>query len=400
MTSPPAATRLLRGIYLSTIFSMVSYALVTVTLPFRFEALGFSVFQYGVVLSAYALGMLAMEGLWGALAFRIGRPRPILLFGVVVAAVLLAIGFSSSVPEFALTLGLLGMFVIFPVPLMRWLALTARGPGTGGSGTGRYGLFFGGGLVIGAAAGPVLFVEIGFLPLAILAVGLSVVSTLCLVVLPWKDVGLPPREYGTLRQVRSILTPHFVAGVLLVVLFYVCYTLPLNFLQYYSVGLFGGSATEAGYLVAATRGTALVAGFFLGPLVDRWGPARAAPAGFVLVIGGVLGTFFSTMYPEMVGCTLLFAVGAGWLTANLLPLALGSVPRSAQGTAVGVFGSFEDLGLLIGPVMIGAVYSSYGGRATFPVVVLVALVGCGVALAVRHRAAPATADGTALPDRG
>ncbi|MGD0250864.1 MAG: MFS transporter [Thermoplasmata archaeon] len=397
----PDTSRLLRGIYLSTLFSMVSYALVTVTLPFRFEALGFSVFQYGVVLSVYAFGMLAMEGLWGALAFRIGRARPIIVFGAVVAAVLLAIGLSSSVIEFAVTLGLLGMFVIFPVPLMRWLALTARGPGTAGSGTGRYGLFFGGGLVIGAAVGPVLFVEIGFLMLSLLAVGLSVVSTVWLVVLPWKDLSLPPRELGARREVRSLLTPQFVTAAALVVLFYVSYSLPINFLQYYSVDLFGGTTTQAGYLVAATRGTALVAGFFLGPSVDRWGPPRVAPAGFILVIGGALGTFFSTTYPEMLAFTVVFGVGAGWLSANLLPLALGTVPRSAQGTAVGVFGSFEDLGLLIGPVMIGAVYSSFGGRAIFPVVALVALIGCVVAFGVRRRAVATSSPApSALPGRG
>ena len=254
--------------------------------------------------------------------------------------------------------------------------------------------------MIGAAVGPVLYVEVGFLMLALLAVGLSVVSTVWLVVLPWKDVGLPPRELGTRREVRSIMTPHFITGALLVVLFYVAYSLPINFLQDHSVGLFGGTPTEAGYLVGATRGTALLAGFFLGPLVDRWGPPRVAPAGFILLIGGALGTFFSTSYPEMVACTVLFAIGAGWLSANLLPLALGSVPRSAQGTAIGVFGSFEDLGLLIGPGTDRRRGPSFGGRAIFPVVVLVALAGCGIALGVprKDRAAPTPATG--LPDRG
>jgi MFS family permease len=384
MTAPPGSNRVLRGVYLSTVLAMASYALIIVALPFRFQELGLSVFQYGTVLAVYALGMLATESLWGALAFRIGRPRPIVLLGGLVAAILLSIGLSSSYPTFAVTLGLLGMFVIFPVPLMRWLALTARGPGTAGSGTGRYGLFFGAGLVAGTAAGPFLDIQLGFLPLALGAVALSAVSTLILALLPWNDVGLPPRERGTRRQVRAVLTRHFTACSLLVVLYFVTYSLMINFLQYYSVALFGGTPTEAGYVIGAARGTALIAGFLLGPIADRWGAAQVAPLGFVLMVAGALSTFFSTSYTEMVAATLLLAVGAGWLSSSLLPLALGPVPRSAQGTAIGVFGSFEDLGLLVGPILIGAVYATYGASSIFPVVAGVGLFGSAVALIVRR----------------
>jgi len=380
MTYPPSPSRVLRGIYLSTVFSMAAYSLVVVTLPFRFQELGLSVLQYGTVLAVYALGMLATESLWGALAFRIGRPRPVVLLGGLVVAILCAIALASSFPAFAVTLGLLGMFVIFPVPLMRWLALTARGPGTAGSGTGRYGLFFGAGLVVGAAAGPFLYVQIGFLSLAVLAAALSATSTLLLAVLPWHEVGLPPRELGARRQVRAVLTRHFALCSLLVVLYFVTYSLTVNFLQYYSVDLFHGTPTQAGYVIGAARGTGLLAGFFLGPLSDRWGAARVSPTGFLLMVAGIFGTLFAVSYAEMVAATLVFAVGAGWLSASLLPLALGPVPRSAQGTAIGVFGSFEDLGLLVGPVLIGAVYATYGATSIFPVVAAVGLLGGAVSL--------------------
>jgi MFS family permease len=401
MPSPPSPNRVLRGVYLSTVFEMAAYSLVVVALPFRFQELGLSVLQYGTVLAVYALGMLATESLWGALAFRIGRPRPIVLLGGVVAAILLSTGLASSFLDFAVTLGLLGMFMIFPVPLMRWLALTARGPGTAGSGTGRYGLFFGAGLVVGASVGPFLYVRFGFLSLALIAVALSGISTLFLAVLPWKEVGLPPRELGTRGQVRAVLSRHFVLCSLVVVLFFVAYSLTLNFLQYYSVALFGGTPAQAGYVIGAGRGTALVAGFFLGPLVDRWGAARVSPAGFLLVVAGALGTLFSPSYAEMVAATLVFAVGAGWLSASLLPLALGPVPRPAQGTAIGVFGSFEDLGLLVGPVLIGGVYATYGATSIFPVVAVVGLLGAAVALTLGGDSeAESTAAEPGLPQHG
>jgi len=165
-----------------------------------------------------------------------------------------------------------------------------------------------------------------------------------------------------------------------VVVYFLAYSLTINFLQYYSVDLFGGTASEAGYVIGAARGVAVIAGLLLGPYIDRWGTGRSTPLGFLLMAMGALGTFFSVGYGEMVAATLVFSVGAGWLSASLLPLALGPIPRSAQGTAVGVFGSFEDMGLLVGPILIGAVYATYGALSIFPVVAVVALLGSAFAM--------------------
>lgn len=369
-------------IYASTALSMASYSLLVVALPFRFEGLGLSVFQYSIALAVYALGMLATESLWGAVAFRIGRPSVIVALGGVVALIVLGIGLAQSFLAFAVTLGLLGMFVIFPVPLARWLALTARGPGTSSTGAGRYGLFFGTGLVAGTSLGPLCFVQFGFLDLALVSIALFLGSVLLLAGISWASAGLPSRGSGTLRKLPGLFTRHFLLTSTLVVLFFLTYSLTLNFLQYYSVGLFGGTASEAGYVLGGARGVAVIAGLLLGPRIDRWGPARASPLGFLLMAAGALGTFVAVSYGEMIAATVLFSVGAGWLSANLLPLALGPIPTSSQGTAVGVFGSFEDAGLLVGPVLIGAVYAAYGPLSIFPVVAAVALVGSGLATAL------------------
>ena len=380
-------------VYASTLALMAAYALLAVALPFRFESLGLSVVQYGIALGIFALGMLVTESVWGALAFRIGRARTILGLGIVVAFVYLAIGVSDSFVTLAVSLGLLGALLIFPIPLMRWMALTALGPGTGGRGTGIYGLFFGAGLVIGTTLGPFLFIEFGFATLTLLIVGSYAVGLGLMVFLPWDRVALPPRQPGFGRQLREIFTEPFALAAILVVLAFLAQTLSTNFLQYYSVSLFHGTPSEAGYVIGASRATSLAAGAMLGTLVDRWGPGRSTPLGFVLLTIGALGTLISSSYAEMVASTLVFATGVGWLSASLLPLALGPVPVRLQGTAVGVFGSFEDFGLLVGPVLISAAYAAYGPRSTFILVAAVALAGAATSLLLRgsHRGTPVEA---------
>jgi len=367
-------------VYVSSAVTWTSFALLGVVLPFRFQALGLSVVEYGVAIAILALGMLLTESFWGVLAFRIGNVRPIIGLGIVVALIYAAIGVSTTFPTLAISLGLLGALVIFPVPLMRWMALTALGPGTGGRGTGLFGLFFGAGIIAGTTLGPFIYVDFGFTVLTVAIVASYSVGVALTVFLPWDKVALPPREPGFTRHVRAVITRPFVIAAVLVVLALLVKSLVWSFLQYYSVTPFHGTPTEAGYVIGGAQATSLVAGVLLGILVDRWGPGRSAPFGFVLMALGTFGTLLSSSYGEMVGSTMMFAVGVGWLSAGLLPLALSPVPRPLQGTAIGVFGSFEDVGLLIGPILISTVYATYGVRTVFLVVALLAVAGALVSL--------------------
>ena len=377
-TSPVAGR-----VYLSTVCSMFSYAILVVVLPFRFESLGLSLVDYGLALAIYALGMLVTEGLWGAAAFRLGRPRPLLALGGAVGVVIVAIGLSRSFVELALTLGVYGGLVVFPVPLGRWLALTAGGPGTSGRGTGRYVFFFGIGLALGSALGPALYATLGFFFVAMLSLAAFAASVVLLAFLPWERAGLPPRSAGLFAQMPRVFTRHFAVCATLVSLAYLAFTMPSNFLQYYSVGLFHGTGAESGVVIGALRATQMVAGFLLGSQVDRFGPSRSVPFGFLVLAAGAAGTFFAQTYGEMVLATLVFAVGSGWLFASFLPLALEPVPADQQGATVGIFGSFEDLGLLVGPIVISAVYSARGPEVVFLTVVAVTLVGAGIAAGAR-----------------
>lgn len=372
-------------VYASTAVVWASDSLLSVTLPFRFQALGLSVFQYGVAVSAFALGMLATESLWGVLAFRIAKPWTILVLGAAVLLLYFAIAMSTTFIALTVSLAFFGMLVIFPVPLFRWMALIARGPGTEGSGTGRFGLFFGCGMVAGSAVGPFLYETIGFHSLAGVILGTYAVGLALMAVLPWEKTQLPRSEPGTLSPVRRVLTLPFLCAASLAVISYLTFTLIVNFLQIYSVGVFHGTPTDAGYVIGFARATILAAGFLLGASVDRFGPARTAPFGFLLVAAGAFGTLFSPSYAGMIASTTVLAAGLGWLSACLLPLGLATIPRPLQGTAVGVFGSFEDLGLLVGPVLISAVYSAYGADSAFTLVGIIALGGALLAGLYRSR---------------
>lgn len=383
MESRPRPTAVAGLVYCSTAVVWASYALLSVSLPFRFQSLGLSVVQYGIAVGAFAFGMLLTETAWGVVAFRIGSLRTVLAFGVAVLVVYAAVGLATTFVELTLSLTAFGALVIFPVPLFRWMAMKAGGPGTEGSGTGRYGLFFGIGTVVGSALSPFLYETFGFVTLIIVVLGTYATGLGMMAALPWREARLPRSEPGTLSVVRRVLTKPFLFAAGLTVLAFLSFTLVVNFLQIYSVLRFHGSPADAGYVIGVARGTLLLAGFLLGATVDRFRPLRSVPPGFLLIALGAGGTLFSTTYAEMVVSTVVLAAGIGWLSASLLPLALEATPVALQGTAVGVFGSFEDLGLLIGPVLISSVFAAYGTGSMFLLVAFVALAGMALALAAQ-----------------
>lgn len=375
--------KVLLPVYLATLGTWSAYALVTVVLPFRFQELGLSVVEYGVALAIYALGTLATEGLWGYLAFRIGSPRWLGGLGLVTVVSMVALGFARSFPAFVLVLAVYGMLVVYSTPLIRWIGLTASGPGTESRGLGRLGLFFGIGLSLGTAVGPLLFTIGGFWLNLAVGAAVFVLGTVPLLRVSWPDVPLPRARTGGFRSLGALLERQFLVATVLVVLFFMVYTLVTNFLQYYSLGLFHGSIEQSGYIIGGARAVSVVAGVLLGSQIDRWGPGRTAPVGFLLLGVGAVGTWFSLDYSEMAAATMVLAAGTGCLSVSLLPMALARILPAHQGTAVGVFGSFEDLGLVLGPLLLGAVYEAWGPRALFPVTGVLAFAGLGLALAAR-----------------
>jgi len=362
-------------LYTATAFWGISVGLLSVALPFRFQQLGIPIFEYGLTIGAYAGGMLLTESVWGILAFRLGRPRTIIGIGSVVGGATALLAFATTFPVFLVAEVVLGAMGVYLAPLLRWVALSQGGPGSEGSGTGRWSSVFGLGIALGVTLGPLIFVAFGFPVVALSSIVILAVAVGAAAALPWSLAALPAVPRGRSLGLRTLATRPFLAALGLVIIAFIAMTFQTNFLQYYSILLFGGTPAEAGYVLGAGRLVSLTAAFGLGTVVDRWGAGRSIPAGFALLVVGGMATWFSRSYDDMVAATMVFSAGIGWLSAGLLPLALAAVPRDDQGTAIGVFGSMEDAGLLVGPLLFGAVWSSYGPRSIFPVVTALAVVG-------------------------
>jgi MFS family permease len=352
---------------------------VTVALPFRFQQLGLPIVQYGIVVAAWALGALLTETLWGALAFRLGVASRILALGLGAIAVVLALGFARTFVAFAALEGLFGALSISLTPLIRWTAFTAGGPGSGGRGAGRYSAILGVGFTVGTVGGPLAFIWWEFEGVAVLSATLFAVSLLLAGLVPWDLANLPLKIRKERPSWRSFGQRPFVLALGLVFVGYIAYTLPQEFFQYYSIDLYGGTVAEAGFVLGGARIAALLGSLAIGGLADRRGSLRVAVPGFALLAIGALGSWASRSYLELTLATLLFSAAQGWLLPCLTSFAMRSIPRRLEGTAMGLLGSVEDFGQLVGPVAYGVSWSTFGPTSIFPLTAVLAASGGNVA---------------------
>ncbi|HYK93032.1 MAG TPA: MFS transporter [Thermoplasmata archaeon] len=369
-------------VYLTTVLWSASVALIGVPLAFQVQRLGIPVFQYGVLLGLVALGMLLTETYWGAVAHRLEDPRRLVGIGAVVIAATLALGFARGFLLLAIAEFTVGAVGVYLAPLVRLAGIRGAGATNEARATGRIGTAFGVGLTLGTAAGPVLFVTGGFWWDVIASAAVFAVCLGTAVTIRWPNSTGSHPEHGVTTTLRHVVSRHFTAVSALVFVEFLLISFVTNFLQYYSVDLFGATPTQAGYVLGAVRFTSMGVSYALGSTIDRRGVARSVPIGFVLLLVGLGGSWLAPNLPLMAAASVVFGVGLGWLNAALLPLALARIPGPNRGAAIGLFGSVEDLGLLVGPLLIGGLWSILGEASSFPYVVGLAGVGAIAALAV------------------
>ncbi len=149
---------------------------------------------------------------------------------------------------------------------------------------------------------------------------------------------------------------------------------------------FGLSKLQAGLLVGAYGGGAVLGGIPGGLIASRIGPKRAVVAGLVLLAIASFG-FAAAQEPWMLGLarfvqgfssTMTWAGALSWLTV--------STPRARRGELLGTVFGIAVFGAILGP-MFGAIGKTTGIGATFSAIGLVAL-GLALAGALHPRPPP------------
>jgi MFS family permease len=168
------------------------------------------------------------------------------------------------------------------------------------------------------------------------------------------------RETNILKSLKSVLRMRSARILFLcAVLVLIGRALIIDFLPLYASSVIKMSTFQVGILLASVSGAQLVSMPVLGTLSDKFGQKRTA------VISYALSGFLFLLYfvAKTVDQMFLVSLAAGVGLSGLF-LLLAMIPtiasRGTYGSVIGTYGSFEDLGIMIGPVVYGFVWGVYG----------------------------------------
>jgi len=137
-----------------------------------------------------------------------------------------------------------------------------------------------------------------------------------------------------------------------------------SFLPLYASEQIGMSTLQIGLLISATSAAQLIAMLLLGSVSDKIGRKRTVALGFALSSMTFPFFFVAKSSFELTIVSLVASLGLS-ASSLLFWLVPEVAPQGFYGTAVGMYGSFEDAGVILSPVVYGFIWSSYGPVSIF-----------------------------------
>lgn len=354
-------------IFLTILIDMIGFGIVIPVLPRYAETFNATAVQNGLLVAAFSFAQFLAAPLWGGLSDRVGR-KPVLFVSIIGTAVgFLLMGFAGSLA-------------------MLFVARILDGAAGGNIGTaqayiadistreerakamGLLGAAFGLGFVFGPAIGGVMSFYFGMHAPFLLAAGMAFVNALLiLVILP---ESLPPERRGR-RSQESIFSVFQHANgrvYAMTTTTYFCLILGFSMMTtIYALFLFhryGLDELHTGAMLAMVGLIgAVIQGALIGQLVARFGEARLATGGAVILAASLFAMPLASGMAMVILASVGVAIGNSLLMPTLTGLASRSVDQNWQGRALGLMQSAGSAARWIGPALAGVLLSFDVGRA-------------------------------------
>jgi len=139
----------------------------------------------------------------------------------------------------------------------------------------------------------------------------------------------------------------------------------ITYMPLLSTQVIGTDATGAGTLLSIQGFVTLLVVIPLGKLADRKGKRLFMTIGLLGTATAFLGMAYASNYSMLVLFTILFSSSFALFVPAALGLLSETVPNNQQGVAIGMYGVFEDSGMVAGSAVGGFVWEQWGHVATF-----------------------------------
>jgi DHA1 family multidrug resistance protein-like MFS transporter len=330
-------------------------------MPLYVESLGVGIIGWGLLAASAAVGMFVLEWIWGALYDRVNL-RLLMIFSVLSMSLLFPLyTVRSLVPYFVILQFVAGAIGVALGPTTRAFVSDESPKKSVGLFASLWWAVF----ILGRTIGPLLgaFIaqvwsfEYSFYASTILSL---VTALLILLVFRNERAARTRNSLGVIGGLRSIARVRSLSFLFISAMFaFMGVSLMRSFLPLYASEQVQMSTLDVGILIGATSAAQLVALPMLGWLSDRFGRKRTVLFGFGLAAFTFLLFFLVGSQLQLLVVSLAVSIGLSASSLLLLALIPDVASKKLYGSVVGVYGSFEDVGLILGPVMFGLIWSAY-----------------------------------------
>ncbi|MBA7604320.1 Hexuronate transporter [subsurface metagenome] len=330
--------------------------------------------QIGMVTSVFGLTKAVTNLFMGALSDRVGR-KPVIVVGAIVSALGgMVIASADQFTGMLLGTALIGLgggstFVGIMV------AMTEVIPSRIGLAMGLFQLAAYGGSTLGTSLAGYLAVSYGLRqPFTVLMV-ISVVGAVAGFLLIPKTNGsvhegrTRPKMRVSITSYARQLAPMYFAGFSSKIMD----SLVVSFLPLYLTGLGMDINRVATVMSAFTFSWALLQPI-TGHTSDRIGRKKIIVVGLAGSVISVVTFTLTGSYTLLIVCSLLLGAGAALFYTPLVAMVSDIAPSELEGTLIGSYRFFRDLGYFVGPLLLGTIADNLGLANAFYATSLILLV--------------------------
>jgi MFS family permease len=377
-------------------FATLATGLLQICLPLELRQLRASPNEIGLSLSMYGFGMFAFEWLWGILADRAGYRAPLVVSQLLYAACIVLLARVDSIALIAASYFLASGMMVAIGPIARSYLGTALQSRLRATGLALLAASWVIAEAVGAGAGGQL---IEHLPIRSVILGASVLPLGSALLAVWVFKGYShAAHHGAWAADDEARSEESRAGggVLRILAVTASLVLLIQIGAGGELALLPLLVTTHLQLSAASAGTAMLAVGLIGGLLlipggnasDRWGRRPTMIAGGILSAIGFVIYSTSGNFVQVIGGAAVRALGAALIWPAATAWMAESMPRRRHALFMGLFGEFENVGITIGPILGGLVWSIAGIQAAFYAYAVAALLASVIAAVfVRRRPA-------------
>jgi MFS family permease len=368
-------------------FSTIATGLLQICLPLELRQLRASPSEIGLTLSMFGFGMFAFEWFWGILADRIGYRAPLVISQLLYAACIVLLARVNSIYLIALSYFLASGMMVAVGPIARSYLGTALHSRLRATGLAVLSAQWVIAEALGAGAGGQL---IDHFPIRGVILGGAVLPVVSALLTVWVFKGYSHAEHhGPWTADDEARTEESRAGggVLRVLAVTAAMVLLIQVGAGGELALLPLLVTTHLQLSAASAGTAMLAAGLIGGALlvpggnasDRWGRKPTMIAGGIISAIGFVIYSTSGGFAQVIAGATVRALGASLIWPAATAWISESMPRRRHGLFMGLFGEFENIGVTIGPILGGIVWSLAGIQAAFYVYAVAALLAALIA---------------------